>query len=329
MFGECHMHIFMNGVNYREAVQLHKNGVQEADIRKKLEQYKACGITFLRDGGDGLGVSARAAKIAPEYGIAYRTPIFAIHKKGHYGGIVGYGFEDWREYHSLVKQVRAEGGDFIKVMFSGIMDFDREGAVTEPSLSENEIREMIHIAHEEGFAVMAHVNGADAVRAAVCAGVDSVEHGNFMDEDCLQVLLDSDAVWVPTYVTITNLIGSGRFDDAGLLRLRKRQGRMIRRGFELGVQIALGSDAGAYRVMHGQGLIDEYREFRRLTGVDADRCKNGCAGNYAVGGRIESGDKGEDACEEELSPLFTAQELDARLAAAEDKIQRKFSAGQF
>ena len=41
MFGECHMHIFMNGVNYREAVQLHKNGVQEADIRKKLEQYKA------------------------------------------------------------------------------------------------------------------------------------------------------------------------------------------------------------------------------------------------------------------------------------------------
>lgn len=128
MFGECHMHIFMNGVNYREAVQLHKNGVQEADIRKKLEQYKACGITFLRDGGDGLGVSARAAKIAPEYGIAYRTPIFAIHKKGHYGGIVGYGFEDWREYHSLVKQVRAEGGDFIKVMFSGIMDFDREGA---------------------------------------------------------------------------------------------------------------------------------------------------------------------------------------------------------
>lgn len=312
MFGECHMHIFMNGINYREAVQLHKNGVKESDIRKKLEQYKAQGITFLRDGGDGLGVSAHAAKIAPEYGITYRTPIFAIHKKGHYGGIVGYGFEDWREYHSLVKQVRAEGGDFIKVMFSGIMDFDREGAVTEPSLSENEIREMIHIAHEEGFAVMAHVNGADAVRAAVCAGVDSVEHGNFMDEDCLQALSDSDAVWVPTYVTITDLIGSGRFDDAGLLRLRRRQGRMIRRGFELGVQIALGSDAGAYRVMHGQGLFDEYNEFRRLTGISMGSCKNSCMG--------------EAACEEELSPLFTVQELNARLTSAEEKIQRKFSA---
>lgn len=335
MFGECHMHMFMNGVNYREAVELHKNGVQETDIRKKLEQYKACGITFLRDGGDGLGVSVRAAQIAPEYGITYRTPIFAIHKKGHYGGIVGHGFEDWREYHSLVKRVRAEGGDFIKVMFSGIMDFDREGAVTEASLSESEIREMIHIAHEEGFAVMAHVNGADEVRAAVCAGVDSVEHGNFMDEDCLQALSDSDAVWVPTYVTITNLIGSGRFDDAGLYRLRERQGRMIRRGFELGVQIALGSDAGAYRVIHGQGLIDEYNEFRRLTGIRVDNCRESraqeaegsCRGSRAqeAAGSCRESRAGEAAYKEELSPLFTARELDARLSAAEDKIQRKFS----
>lgn len=82
-------------------------------------------------------------------------------------------------------------------------------------------------------------------------------------------------------------------------------------------------------MMHGQGLIDEYREFRRLTGVDADKCKNGCAGNYAVGGRIESGDKGEDACEEELSPLFTAQELDARLAAARIRFKENFLPDSF
>lgn len=291
MFGECHMHIFMNAVNYRQAVQLHENGAQDDDIRKKLEQYRTCGITFLRDGGDGLGVSARAAQLAPEYGITYRTPLFAIHKKGHYGGIVGHGFADMGEYHELVKKVRRDGGDFIKVMFSGIMDFDREGEVTETPLAGHEIREMIHIAHEEGFAVMAHVNGADAVRAAVCAGVDSVEHGNFVDEDCLQAMADSHAVWVPTYVTITNLTGSGRFDDAGLYRLKERQGSRIRRGFELGVKIALGSDAGAYRVPHGQGLQDEYREFCRLT-----------------------------------DGLFSAQELDARLAAAEARIRQTFAA---
>lgn len=57
--------------------------------------------------------------------------------------------------------------------------------MTEAPLQRDEIRELIHIAHEEGFSVMAHVNGAAPVLAAVEAGVDSVEHGNFLDEEAL------------------------------------------------------------------------------------------------------------------------------------------------
>ena len=277
----------MNGKNYREAVALHKNGVQEQDIREKLKQYQNSGVTFIREGGDVLGVSSRAAQLAPEYGITYRSPVFAIHRNGHYGGIVGYGFDTMKEYHSLVKKAAGEEADFIKVMFSGIMDFAREGHLTEEPLDKGDIREMIHIAHEEGFAVMAHVNGAKAVLNAVEAGVDSVEHGNFVDEDCLQAMAESRAVWVPTYVTITNLIGSGRFDDASLLRLKEHQGEKIKRGWELGVKIALGSDAGAFCVPHGQGIWDEYRELGALLG----------------GGR----------------------ELDGRFEAAEAEIRRRFA----
>lgn len=264
MFGECHAHIFMNGRNYKEAVAVHKNGVQESDIRTKLEQYREGKIHFLRDGGDALGVSEYTAKLAPEYGITYRTPIFALHRQGHYGRIVGRGFENMKEYARLVSEVGERGGDFIKVMFSGIMDFGREGKLTEEPLDRGTIREMIHIAHEEGFAVMAHVNGADAVKNAVRYGVDSVEHGNFADEECLYAMAENNTVWVPTYVTITNLIGCGRFEDGALGRLKERQGAMIRRGYELGVKIALGSDAGAYCVPHVQGIRDEYQEFKRL-----------------------------------------------------------------
>ena len=47
--------------------------------------------------------------------------------------------------------MKARRGDFIKVMFSGIMDFDTDGHVTGTPLEREEIREMIHIAHEEGF----------------------------------------------------------------------------------------------------------------------------------------------------------------------------------
>ena len=101
--------------------------------------------------------------IRDRYGITYRTPMFAIHKNGHYGGIVGKGFDDLKEYHQLVKEVRALGGNFVKVMFSGIMDFSIPGMITGTPLCEEEIKEMIHIAHEEGFSVMAHVNGARCV----------------------------------------------------------------------------------------------------------------------------------------------------------------------
>ena len=88
-------------------------------------------VLFVRDGGDGLGVSQTAAILAPEYGITYRTPMFAIHKNGRYRvfRIVGKGFDDLKEYHQLVKEVRALRGNFVKVMFSGIMDFSIPGMI--------------------------------------------------------------------------------------------------------------------------------------------------------------------------------------------------------
>ena len=68
-----------------------------------------------------------------------------------------------------------------------------------------EVKEMVHIAHEEGFAVMSHTNGIYGTRAAIEAGVDSLEHGNYMDEETIAMLADSITVWVPTLVTVRNL----------------------------------------------------------------------------------------------------------------------------
>lgn len=266
-YGEGHMHIFMNGVNYREAVRAQANGIDESVIRRNLEAYRRRGITWLRDGGDIYGTSKRTMEIAPEYGITYRTPVFAIHKEGHYGGIVGKAFRDMKEYARLVCQVRRQGGHFVKIMISGIMDFDR-GGLTEESLPEKEIREMIHIAHEEGFPVMAHTNGNQAVMAAAMAGVDSIEHGNFCEEAALRVMAEEGTVWVPTVVTVKNLLGDGRFPCQVVEKIWDGQQKNLRRAFEMGVRMALGSDAGAYRVLHGQGLLDEYEAFRQVLETD-------------------------------------------------------------
>ena len=261
--GEAHMHIFMNGVDYRQAVRDQINGVNEEVIRKNLEEYHRRGITWLRDGGDIYGTSKRTMEIAPEYGITYRTPVFAIHKKGHYGGIVGKAYENMKDYRKLIQELREQGGHFVKIMISGIMDFDR-GGLTESSLPDEEIRELIHIAHEEGFAVMAHTNGSRAVRAAALAGVDSIEHGNFCDDDALQALASSETIWVPTIVTVKNLLGDGRFPEHVVEKIWEGQQKNLHRAFELGVKLALGSDAGAYRVLHGQGLMDEYQVFQEV-----------------------------------------------------------------
>ena len=187
IFGECHAHIIMDGVNYKEAISIHKDSINDMVIREHLKAYQKLGITFVRDGGDALGVSRRARSLAAEYGIDYRTPVFAIHKNGHYGAIVGKGFDDMKEYYNLVKTAKKQGADFIKIMTTGLLDFNNHGQVTGTPLEQKEVLEMVHVAHEEGMAVMSHTNGIYGVQAAVEAGVDSVEHGNYIDEETIKI----------------------------------------------------------------------------------------------------------------------------------------------
>lgn len=266
MFGECHAHIIMDGVNYRHAIDLHRNGSDDNVIREHLKIYQDRGIIFVRDGGDALGVSARAKELAPEYGIDYRTPVFAIHKEGHYGSIVGKSFSTMPEFYKRVLEAKEQSADFIKIMTTGLLDFNAHGAITGTPLDATEVKEMVHIAHEEGMAVMSHTNGTYGVQAAVEAGVDSLEHGNYMNEESLTMLSESHTVWVPTLVTVRNLLGDGRYADETLRPIIETAEENVRKAFGLGVKVAPGSDAGAYRVLHGQGIQDEMQAFVQILG---------------------------------------------------------------
>ena len=242
-------------------------------ISEHLAAYQKAGISYVRDGGDPYGAGVLARSLAPEYGITYRTPVFAIHRAGRYGKIVGRAFSDWKEYCALVREVRRAGGDFIKIMISGIMVYEQFGQMSEEPLAPEEIRELIHIAHEEGMAVMAHVNGADAVRAAALAGADSIEHGNYIDRDCIDAMKEKGTVWVPTLVTTGNLLGCGRYPQEELEKIFDSARANVSCAWEKGVLLAAGSDAGAYRVLHGQGLVDEYQIFCDLFG-ETEELKN-------------------------------------------------------
>lgn len=102
------------------------------------------------------------------------------------------------------------------------------------------------------------------VCAAIEAGVDSIEHGNFIDEKTIDMLADSESVWVPTTVTVKNLLGCGRFSDEVISSIMEIIKKNIQYAFEKKAKVAIGSDAGAYQVMHGSGTIQEYETFLEI-----------------------------------------------------------------
>ena len=265
---DCHMHMVLDGLDWRAAIGRHSRQIQENWIREILKTYQQLGFCYLRDGGDRWGVGAKARELAGEYGITYRTPLAPLCKAGHYGGFIGKKYENFREYAALVAETRENGGDFIKIMISGLMDFDRFGVLTEEGLQAGEIRELIHIAHEEGFAVMAHANGAPTVEAAAAAGVDSIEHGAYLDGDALAAMQEAGTVWVPTLSTIGNLRGKGRFDEGAVQAILGSAMANVDTFAAMGGLIAPGTDAGAWAVPHGS--LTEYELLKYALGEKAD-----------------------------------------------------------
>ena len=263
---DCHIHMVLDGLDWKRAIDRHRNGPDRALIRERLKAYAEAGFGYLRDGGDKWGVGAAAREEAGEWGIVYRTPLAPLICAGHYGGFIGEKYENLREYAALVRKRREQGADFIKLMISGIMDFDRFGVLSEPGLDPALIRELLHIAHGEGFAVMAHCNGAGTARAAALAGADSIEHGAYLDDEALHAMAENGTIWCPTLSAIGNLRGRGRFDEGAVSAIYESAVQNLRRFAQMGGLIAPGSDAGAWAVPHGSGGMDEYAHLAHALG---------------------------------------------------------------
>lgn len=266
---DCHMHMVLDGLDWKASIHRHDGSIKEDWIRSVLKRYQELGFVYLRDGGDRWGVGARARELAPEYGITYRTPLANLCKAGHYGAFIGKRYENFREYARLVVQQREEGADFVKIMISGLMDFDHFGILSEEGLPKEEIRELIHIAHEEGMHVMAHANGARTVEAAAEGKVDSVEHGAYLDADALWAMKENDVVWVPTLSTVGNLRGKGRFDEQAVQAILACAAANVKVFARMGGLLAPGTDAGAWAVPHGS--LTEYQLMEEILGEDAKK----------------------------------------------------------
>ena len=268
MYADCHMHMVLDGENWKTAIARHRQAPDRDRIRRRLESYRRAGFAYLRDGGDRWGVGATARSLAPEYGIVYRTPLAPLCARGHYGAFIGETYDSLEEYSALVDARKARGADFVKIMISGLMDFDRFGVLTEEGLDGKTIRALVDIAHQAGMSVMAHANGSAVVLAAAEAGVDSLEHGAYLDREALAAMAEKKVVWVPTLSTIGNLRNTGRFDEGAVRAILETAMENVAAFAAMGGIIAPGTDAGAWAVPHGS--LTEFSLLRLAIGADTD-----------------------------------------------------------
>ena len=245
------MHTVLDGLYWKAAIDRHRESPVDGYIQKILETYWELGYTYLRDGGDRWGVGKRARALAAPMGITYRTPLSPLCKEGCYGAFIGEIFRNEKEFAALAEKQKKNGADFIKIMISGLMDFDNPGKLMQAGPSAEEIAYMVSISKDLGMSVMAHCNGVYAALAAAEAEVDSIEHGAYLNEEALYAMKAANVVWVPTLSTIGNLLGKGRYPDKGVEEILESALKKVKAYKDLGGFVACGSDAGAWAVPHG------------------------------------------------------------------------------
>jgi imidazolonepropionase-like amidohydrolase len=102
-----------------------------------------------------------------------------------------------------VRQRYKDGVDSIKITATGgVLSIAKSGSA--PQFTDEEIAAVVSTAHDYGLKVAAHAHGAEGIKRAVRNGVDSIEHGTFMDDECIRLMKEHGTHYVPT-------ISAGRF----------------------------------------------------------------------------------------------------------------------
>lgn len=168
-------------------------------------------------------------------------------------------FNGTDEARKVVRLHYKEGADLIKAMPSGgVMDLGTNGSG--PQMTEDEIRVIVETAHDYGMKVAVHAHGAEAIRRSVIAGVDSVEHGTFMDDLDIQLMKEHGTFYCPTVYTgqyVAEQAKNGAYPAtvaAKALAIGPQIMKTVIRAYTGGVKFAYGTDAGVYP--HGQNWED-------------------------------------------------------------------------
>jgi len=225
------------------------------DVNKALEM----GFTTLRDVGSTIGLSLRTAinegtvpgpRIVTAHKIISQT---AGHGDVHYlpinwvkdsGRMIVDGPDECRRAARL--NIR-EGVDLLKLCTTGGV-MSQKDVPGSPQFTVDEIKAVVEEGHRVGIKVAAHAQGAEGIKNAIISGVDTIEHGTYIDDEGIQMMIDEKRIFVPTLAINWKIITEGekfnispwamsKAEDAGKVKYRNTM-----KVYKAGVKIAMGTD---------------------------------------------------------------------------------------
>jgi imidazolonepropionase-like amidohydrolase len=298
--------------------QLKEFTLNEADIAFQSTAYARttlmAGFTTVRDvGGTGVNISLRNAirkglVVGPRM---YTAGKIISSTGGHGDPTHGYREGLYAEPHTTetvadgkdacikaVRQMYKEGADLIKITASGgVLSLEKDGLGAQ--FSDEELKAIVETAKDYGMAVAAHAHGAEAIKRAIRAGVTSIEHGTFMDDEAIALFKKYGTWYVPTIIAGKSVADSAKkpgyfppvITGKALLVGPIIQGTFAK-AYKAGVKIAFGTDAGVYA--HGKNWMEfVYMTEAGMPPLEAIKCAT-VNGSELIGisdkaGTIEAG----------------------------------------
>jgi imidazolonepropionase-like amidohydrolase len=265
---DAHVHLFLDGAPT-------DGEIRSAHMKQSLEdlteaarcsarQALACGVTLVRDAGDRHGINNRVRAEAQSANdlCRVRSGGLGVKRPKRYGAFMASDVEDEAAIRESVTRLAAEN-DEIKLILTGIIDFDAGAVTDEPQFDLESTRLVVETARVQGRQTFAHCSGEKGLAIAARAGIGSIEHGFFMNRETLAIMRDNQVAWTPTFCPVhfqwaePEAIGWAPQTVDNLRRILDGHAEHLRLADEMGVTLLLGTDAGSMGVEHGDALFEE------------------------------------------------------------------------
>ncbi len=246
----CHTHMTADCAPSETAPK--SDALLTMDALNNLEKFVKTGVTMIRDVGsnDYIDIdlrdhAAREGFLVPDMQVSGRS----ICMTGGHGWTTGRQVDGADEARKAAREQLRAGADWIKVMATGgVMTKGNEPGSAQ--LTEDEMRAACEEAHKAGCKVATHAQGMEGIKNALRAGVDSVEHGFYLDEWCFDFMKEHNVFYTPTLSAMYWIYVNG--EEAGIpdFMMRKVVGafdahkQSFLNAYQAGVKIVLGTDAG-------------------------------------------------------------------------------------